>query len=197
MGVDIHVHICKYNPEDNFYHELSLYRHREENEKYNYDVRPQEENEKYNYDVEGNRILIEDEYEKIPPYDGRNYEMFSGMRGESENSGYGIFPSYPITLNSLEPKLRKEIEEKKNLLGFYDFNEIFFSDFVNYLHDYPTVVDYDSDDWEDWKTTDAKPQKENPLKRFFESCVSYANFAERYGMYEPYSWYKILYWFDN
>ena len=185
MGVDIHVHICKYNIYDNFYHELSLYRLRGEDEKYDY------------YDEEGNPVPAKDKYKRISPYDGRDYEMFEGMRGEDENNGYGYFPSYPIAFNSLEPNLREKVMKKKEDFGYYHFYEISFSDFVNYLHDHPTVVDYDSDEWENWKTTDPKPQKENPLKGLFISCVSYANFAERFGMNEPYSRYKILYWFDN
>lgn len=185
MGVNIHVHICKYNVDDNFYHELSLYRLRGEGEKYDY------------YDEEGNPIPAEDKYKRISPYDGRDYEMFDGMRDGNKDNGYGYFPSCSIAFNSLEPIFREEIIKKKGTLGYYDFNEISFSDFVNYLHDYPTVVDYDSEVWEDWKTTDPKPQKENPLKNFFESCVNYADFAEKFGMIEPYSRYKILYWFDN
>lgn len=184
MGVDIHIHICKYNPEDNFYHELSLYR-------------PRDEDEKYNYDKEGNKILVKDKYIRISPYDARNSEMFDGMtHGDTEN-GYGCFPAYSIAFNSLEPNFREEIKKKTKILGFYNFNEISFADFKNYLNEHPTVVDYDSDEWETWKNTEPKPQKKNPLNDLFDYCVNYANFAEKYGMFAPYSQYKILFWFDN
>ena len=186
MGVDIHVHICKYNADDNFYHELSLYRLRNKDEKYNY------------CDEEGNPVSVKDKYERISPYNGRDYEMFEGMRGKNEYSGYGYFPSCSIALNSIEPTFREEIIEKKGNASYYNFQEISFSDFVNYLHDHPTVVDYDSDKWDDLETTDPRPQKENPLKGLFDSCLIYVNFAEKFGiMNEPYSKYKILYWFDN
>ena len=185
MGVDIHVHICKYNPEDNFYHELSLYRLRGEDEKYDY------------YDEGGNPIPAEDRYKRISPYNGHNSEMFDGMRNGNKENGYGYFPAYSIPLNSLEPKLREEIKKKIETFGFYDFCEVSFSDFKNYLIEHPTVVDYDSDEWDTWESTKPQPKKENPLKYLFECCLTYTNFAERFGMSEPYSRYKILFWFDS
>ena len=75
MGVDINVKIAKYNPKTNFYHDLSLFRLREPNEKVNDDN---------NYDPEKpcrQHYL----YKRIPPYNGRNGEMFDMM---SENEDF-------------------------------------------------------------------------------------------------------------
>ena len=55
MGVDIHLKLCKYNPEDNLWHELKLYRKEK------------------------------DEYKKVYLYEGRNSEMFSAMLNEEKD----------------------------------------------------------------------------------------------------------------
>lgn len=183
MGVDIHVRIVKYNTETNFYHDLSLYRLRESDEKVE------------KYDDQGNPIYATSPFKRISPYDARNSEMFDIMMNSDSSVG---FPSTSIVLNSLEPELRAEIEEEIKEIGVYGFQEISFSDLENYLHSHPTIVDYDAEEWETWNPGDPKPQKENPIKDFFESCISYATFAEKYTwIINPYSYYKILYWFDR
>lgn len=56
MGVDIHLKLCKYDPEDNLWHELKLYR-KEKNE-----------------------------YKKVYLYAGRDSEMFSAMSNEEKDN---------------------------------------------------------------------------------------------------------------
>ncbi len=191
MGVDIHVRVCKYNPETNFFEELSLYRPRKEDEKY-----------KYTYNEEKQDWVkeeISDPYIKISPYDERNYEMFEGMKEGGEDNGYGFFPITSISLPSLEPGLRKEIKECIETSGYYDFFEITLADINSYLASHPTVVDYESEDWENRRRGDPKPQKHNPIHGFFQRCYNYIELAERYGIDSdtPLSRYKVLFWFDR
>ena len=169
MGVDIHTHLCKYNQNDNLWHELKLYRK----------------------DMNDSG---EDEYKKVPVYTGRDSEMFSAMLNE-EKDNYGHFPCANIPLLSLEEDLKKEIAESTTY--YYGFREILLSDMKYYLKDHPTVIDYD-EDWSSWKAGDSKPKKINPIKYLFDSCCSYGEFAEglSFGI-DPLSRYKLLYWFDN
>ena len=169
MGIDIHVKICKYDEESNFYKEICLYRF--------------------------SQILNKNI--KIDPYNFRNYEMFEGMQDGDENDGYGTFPWRPILLNSLEPNLREEMQKEMDTAGVYGFYEISFPAIENYLLKYPYVVDYDSPEWELYdKGEMPKPVKENPIKRFYKICQSYADFAtENYITFE--SDFKLLIWFDH
>ena len=45
--------------------------------------------------------------------------LISGMKEGDETDGYGDFPWTPIALSSLEPKLRKNIEEYMGSTGFF------------------------------------------------------------------------------
>lgn len=54
MGVDIHIRICKYNKEDNLFHELAIYRKEEAG------------------------------YIKISPFEGRNSELFEILGDEED-----------------------------------------------------------------------------------------------------------------
>lgn len=155
MGVDIHLKLCKYDPMDNLWHELKLYRKEK------------------------------DEYKKAYFYEGRNSEMFGAMQNE-EQDNYGHFPYADIPLLSLDKELREEIEEDKKYC--YGFAEILLSDLKYYLKDHPTVVDYDEEGL----------MKTNPIKYLFDSCCSYAKFAEGWNFgIDPLSRYKLLYWFDH
>lgn len=167
MGVDIHLRLCKYDPADNLWHELKLYRKEKD----------------------------KNEYKKVYLYEGRNSEMFGAMLNEEEDS-YGHFPSASIPLLSLDEELRKEIEEDRKYC--YGFHEVLLSDMEHYLYNHPTVIDYDDGDWEDWKAGDPKPKKTNPIKYLFDSCCAYGEFAEGWSFgIDPYSRYKLLYWFDH
>jgi hypothetical protein len=187
MSTDIHVRICKYDSKTNLYKELAIYRLREEDEKY-----------EYSYDEEKNtweKKEITNPYIKISPYDARNYEMFDGMKHGDETDGYGYFPCTSIALNSLEPSLRKDIEDKMNMKeSYYDFYETSFADVEAYLYKHPTVVDYNLE----WEEGEIKPCKDNPIRDFYQKCLDYTYFAERFGIYaeQPFSQYKILFWFS-
>ena len=135
MGVDIHVKVLKYNEKDNLYHELKLY------------------------------IKEEDEYNKVYIYNGRNREMFDGLTDRSYDEGYGYFPATNgVRLNSLEPTIRKEIEEAQEYC--YGFRETTLADMKNYLNEHPEVLDYDAHWDEDTyaKSFEEKPHKTNPIK---------------------------------
>lgn len=170
MGADIHLYICKYNPEDNLFHELCLYH------------------------------KIEGDYKKVPIYDGRDYEMFDAINNKSNYKDFGIFPHSPIAFNSLEPQLRKIVEHDIfEEIGTYGDGEVTFSDLLIYVNNHPTVFDYEAD-WEasDLEIGDPKPQKINPIKTLYETCIHYTEFAEKWGVMEDsLSRYKILYWFDH
>ena len=90
MGVDIHIKLCKYNPADNLWHELKLYR----------------------------KDKDKDEFKKVYLYEGRNSEMFAAMQNE-EQEDYGHFPCADIPMLSLDEELREEVKEaKKYCYGF-------------------------------------------------------------------------------
>ena len=64
----------------------------------------------------------------------------------------------------------------------------------NYAYKHPTVVDYGSEHW----TDENPPRKKNPivdLMQIIEDFVSIADNDEFY--YTPYSYYKIIFYFDN
>ena len=182
MGRDIHIHLTKLNKETNLYEELTLYKPGEE----------------YHYDEKGNKIIDNPNFQKIPIYNGRNYEMFDGMKDGDETDGYGNFPWISIRLNSLEPNLKKEIEEKQGIQGYFDFYETTLADIKLYLNEHPTVVDYDAEDWEEREEKeDPKPQKINPIKFLYENIYSYKYFADSdWWEDEPLSSYKVLFYFD-
>lgn len=169
MGVDIHVKICKYDEESNFYKEICLYRFSQRLNK----------------------------YIKIDPYDVRDYEMFEGMQNGDETDGYGTFPWRPILLNSLDPNLREEMQKEMDEAGVYGFHEISFPEIENYLFKHPYVTDYDSNEWDLYDEGKMpKPIKENPIKYFYKNCKYYADFATNdYFTFE--NDFKLLIWFDH
>ena len=177
MGVDIHVIPCVYNCKTNLFEEVALY----------------VPGESYHYDKEGNKIVDNPDFKKVYIYNGRNTEMFDGMKHGNETDGYGVFPYAVISLNSLEPKLREKITEYSKIEGYYDFYEINLADMKNYLNDHPTVVDYDKD----WDENKPAPRKENPIKGLFEEICAYLKFACEWDWeYLPLSHFKILFFFD-
>lgn len=182
MGVDIHIRVTKYNEKTNLYEELVLYMRGEE----------------YHYDNEGNKVIDNPDFKRIPVYEGRNSEMFEGMLHGDEKDGYGDFPSFVIAFNSLEPKLRADIEEKKKIAGYYDFYELTLADMAFYLTKHGLVTDYNAD-WDDYETGKApKPLKVNPIKYLFDDICKYIEFAEGgwSNYYNELSRYKIIYYFD-
>lgn len=88
MGVDIHLHLCKYDSADNLWHELKLYRKEK------------------------------DEYKKVYLYEGRNSEMFGAMQNEEQDSyGHFPFASIPLLSLDEELRAEIE-EAKKYCYGF-------------------------------------------------------------------------------
>ncbi len=182
MGVDIHIKLIRYDEETNFYKELALYHPGIE----------------YHYDEEGNKIIDNPDFTKVRIYDRRNPEMFDGMTNGDEVDGYGIFPHTSIKLNSLEPKLKEEIEKDIKSIGYYDFFEANLSDIRYYLINHPTVVDYDDNEkWATWKEGQPKPQKTNPIKYLYNDICNYAKFADENWDFNPMSVYKIIFYFDR
>ena len=181
MGMDIHIKITKYDEIDNLYKELILYR----------------PGETYHYDEKGNKIVDNPDYEIVRVFNGyRNSEMFDGMKNGNETDGYGYFPTSPIRLNSLEPKLREEIKKHQKAQGYFDFWEINLAEWKAYNLEHSTVVDYDANvDWDEIK--DVEPQKKNPIISLFQEICNYCSFAEGYSWdFSNLSDYKILIYFD-
>jgi hypothetical protein len=119
-----------------------------------------------------------DKYISIPPYDVRNYELFSLLEED--------VPSNGLHTAFLEPSLVKEILEKKDTIGYFGFKEVNLADLKNYLICNPTIIDYEKDE---------ECNKTNPIKFFIERIEYYIEFAG-YEYYYPSDVY-ILYWFDN
>ena len=167
MGVDIHVKVLKYNEEDNLYHELKLY------------------------------TKEKDEYKKVYIYNGRNSEMFDGLMNRNCEDGYGYFPASRVRLNSLEPTIRKEIEEAQNYC--YGFSETTVADMKNYLNEHPEVIEYDTHwDEDDFnKPFEEKPHKTNPIKYLYDEICEYIRFADwTFEFTDRLSEYKIIFYFD-
>ena len=184
MGRDIHVRVALYNEETNKYEELKLFRKRN---KY----------EKYKYDEKGNKIEITNPLIQASIYNGRNSEMFDGMKDGDETDGYNEFPWTYIKMNSLEDELKEDIEKKMNITGYFDFYEITLADMALYLEENPTVTDYDSDIWDDWKAGDSRPQKTNPIKHLYQEICDYAKIADWLSWESvPLSAYKVIFYFD-
>lgn len=178
MGVDMTVRVFKYDPSDNFYHEISLYVPRD---KYN----------KYYYDEKGNKHEYTDKYAPVPVYSGRNTEMFDGMKDGDEINGYGYFPWRPVVLPSFEPEVRKELSELPNKY-YYDVNEISLVGFECYIKTHPEVVDYEKD----WGDNEDNSMKENPLKDLFKDICSYITLADYHSWISTWEDYKVVFYFD-
>ena len=168
MGVDIHFYITKYNKEKNIFEEIAL------------------------YTAEAGK------YKKVPVFIGRNYEMFDILRNKTIIDKID-FPSAPIVCNSLEEELKntikKYIGDKEDFTSFYSFLEVNLADLKNYVNTCPTMVnlDYDSEEEE---TENNKKYKTNPVKFLYDEIINYINFADFSFDFTPYSYYKILYFFD-
>lgn len=174
MGVDINIRLLKYNENTNLYKEIALYRKSSSHEKYPNDY---------------------PEMVKVPVYDGRDYEMFDGMKDGDEIDGYGIFPWCAMRLNSYEEDFRNEMIEKQSNrnLGYFDFYEISLAEMRIYTLEHPQVVDLDAE-YND--KSDSKAYKPNPIVALFERIISYISFAEPWGMEDALSDYKVIFYFD-
>ena len=173
MGRDIHIRITKYNERDNLYHEIALYR------------------EPRCYDDDED---IVNQYVKVCPYSGRDYEMFEGMAAGDEIDGYGIFPWSSIKFNSYEEAFRNEIFNKTQILGYYDFHEISLAEMKVYVLENPFVVDYDADESE--FDDGGRPMKINPISDLYDDIFTYIKFCEDDDFMESLGYYKIVFYFD-
>ena len=185
MGVDIHIKLYKYNKETNLYEKLALYKTRAK--------------ESYRYNEKGEIVetFPVGSYEEIYIDVGRDREMFDGLCNLDEDN-YGIFPSTYVAYNSFEEKAVKELKEEEESFGCYDFSEVSLADIGVYLSQYPTVIDYESLDWDSWDELkeEEKPRKTNRIKYFYEEICKYAHFADWEFEYSPLSRYKIVFYFD-
>lgn len=171
MGVDIHIRLLKYDENTNLYKEIALYRKSSLHEKYPEDY---------------------PEMVKVPVYDGRDYEMFDGMKDGDDSDGYGYFPWTGMKLNSYEEAFRNEmIEKQKTELGYFDFYEIPLAEMRVYVLENPKVVDYDVE----YIDEEHKAYKDNPIASLYSKIISYLSFAEPWGM-EYLSDYKVVFYFD-
>ena len=68
------------------------------------------------YTEEGEKIIDNPDFCKVPIYEHRNYEMFDGMRDGTKEDGYGYFPWTPIKYGCFSPELAKELREKETRL---------------------------------------------------------------------------------
>lgn len=162
MGIDIHVRIVKRDHHTDTWKQIKLYR------------------------KEKKKFKIVDIY----PY--REEDLFDILL-EKTNENYRDYPyrSSPISLAHLPINLKQEIEEKQNILGYYDFKEINLADLKLYLYHNPKVRDYD------YEAEDPKAFKDNPVKYFIERIEQYLDFADPYwDVCGSASDVRIIYWFD-
>lgn len=172
MGVDIHIRLLKYDENTNLYKEIALYRKSSSYEKYPND---------------------HPEMTKVSVYDGRDYEMFDGMKNGDDIDGYGYFPWTGMKLNSYEEAFRNEmIEKQKTELGYFDFYEISLSLMKLYTIEHPKVIDYNYE--YDEKN---KVMKDNPIGNLYDRILSYIDFAdEDYFFFSTLDDYKVVFYFD-
>ena len=150
MGVDICVHILKRNSNINKWEEIAIYR-KEKND-----------------------------FNQIPPFDFRDYELFDTLREEGEEH----YKAYGIDKNILPEHLKNEIDNADYCCGFREIN---FAELKLYLEKYPKVIDWNNDITKVWK--------DNPVKFFAEKIEQYIIFSDENYDFTPLSDYKILYWF--
>lgn len=150
MGIDIHTYLCKYDPEDNLWHELKLYRKDKEKIK------------------------------EVSIFDRRNSDLFGILQNEGFETDMGTFPSTKIAYSSLEEEFKERVVKDQEYC--YGFNEVSLSDMKCYIKEHPIILE---------------PHRENPVKEFFEECVTYISFADEWFDFTPLSRYKLLYWFDH
>lgn len=184
MGMDIHIHVAKYNPTTNLFEEMRLYR----------------PGETYEYNEKGEKIVIDPNFERVWIDAGRNYEMFEQMKEgtEDEKGNTLYFPSYSVVFNSLEEGFKNDLLKLKDTFGFFDFNEVNLADFALYCAENPTVVDYDVDNYEWGVSNEPKPTKKNPLVDLYHQIINYISTYESYDWkYEPLGYYKVIFYFDN
>ena len=181
MGMDIHLRLVKYDEKDNIFKEVELLRQRVSYEK-------------YYYDEKGNKHDIANPYIRASIYEGRNSEMFDGMKHGDDIDGFGCFPMTSIKYSSLDKKLVKELESKANESFYFDFSEINLADMKNYLLEHDEVVDYEADvDWD----AGEKAYKKNPIWILFENACDYLKFADGDDWnWKPLSDYKLIIYFD-
>lgn len=171
MGVDIHMHLVKFNHESRYFEEIKLYRFNKKT----------------------------GEYEELDLYPGRNSEMFGAMMNE-ETISYGIFPEKSVHTSSLEPEFAEHIEGLMNppegeFLGYYGFHEVNLLEWKVYVENHQKVLDYDVS----WGEEDYPSYKTNPLKELYDTCVSFIEFADddfSWGI-SSLADYKLIYYFDH
>lgn len=183
MGEDIHVRVVKYNTSTNLYEELQLFRKRKPNE--------------YDYNPLNGEKLPWTEFKEIHIDLGRDYEMMDGMKDGDEKDGYGYFPWTSINFASLESSFAEKIKKEMDIDGTYGFHEISLADAHNYLYSHPVVTDYEADEWNGWNPGDPVPKKENPIKEAIEEIEKFISIADSDSYnYNPYSYYKVIFYFD-
>lgn len=160
MGTDIHVYILK-KDKDNLWKTVKIYR--------------KEKRNKFKY---------------IPPYSGRNCELFDILTGR-ETQNY--FPATSINEKELPQDLKNRYFKAKNTDGYFDFYEINFADLKIYLITHPKVRDYNYEgknfEKEGWKT--------NPIYDFIKIIKNYIVLSDSLDFETPPdSCFKIVYWFD-
>ena len=175
MGIDIHTHLCEYNPEDNLWYEIELYRKDKE------------------------------EFKKVRIYDGRNYEMFDVMLNKEEDSfgSFPCIDISLISLE--ERLRKEIEEEKEYCYGFKEISlsdlRYYLKEYptvVDYEADEEEWDNYCKKIKDYSSLSISKPQKTNPIQYLYDYCISYGAFAEpwTFGI-KPFSQYKLLYWFDH
>ena len=183
MGMDIHVETFKLDKETNRYSKLTLY-HKRDLSGYT------------NLGPENIRLNEKEYLSPVSIYDGRDYEMFNGLKDGDEDDGYGIFPWHSIYLNSFDDDAKKEISETMNTEGFFDFHEIALSEMALYCNEHPMVVDYDAN-WDLYNEGKAeKPMKKNPICDLYNDIYNYIKFADPDSWIANRSDYKVIFYFD-
>lgn len=176
MGVDIHVKLYKYNKDSNLFNEITLFK-RSETDASMWGVK------------KGDMI-------KVSVFNGRNHELFNILQNKMDYNSVD-FPCDNININSYDENEKEDLHNILNEKFYFNYSEVSLADMKIYCLQEPKVVDYDAEWGEDWKQGDPEPMKDNPVIGFFDDIVQYIYFADEDFAFNPLSYYKVVYYFDN
>lgn len=121
------------------------------------------------------------EFKEINFITYRDQDLFNILLGDSDT----FFPFSPLNEANIAEPLRKEIEKKRGIIGYYGFCEANLADVRIYLQENPKI-----------KSDYTEEEIINPVEHLVDIVYKVLNIAQEYDV----PWYdsqiRIIYWFD-
>lgn len=130
-------------------------------------------------------------YHNVYFYTGRDYELFDILNGNEDD----CFPCRSIYMENLPASIRKEIDECRNISGYYGFYEANLAEIRLYLKNHPKVRDWDYQ-YEDDEKWDKEAWKDNPVASLVKRIDYFIDFFDEYNWEYSDSDVRLIYWFD-